>query len=333
MSVPQRITMVGNGGFGNAIAVLLARKGLPVTIWGNDAEYLEQCAATRSNPKYLPEVVLPETISHQPDLIKALDGADLVIQAVPTRHLRSVFEGARGNYDPQTPLVSLTKGIEQQTLKFPSEIIAECTGAHSVAVLSGPSMAEEIVRMKPASVTVAHENQALATNVQELCNTPYFRVYANTDRVGVELCGAVKNVIAIAAGISDGMGLGDNAKAALLARGMAELGRLAKSLGAKEETISGLAGIGDLFTTCASPFGRNRAFGERLGQGMSLDEATQASGGMVVEGVNTAQSLIALAEKQSVELPIAEAVHAVLYQGVSSKDALEALMTRELRHE
>jgi len=333
MQTTPRITVIGNGGFGTAIAVLLARKNLDVTIWGNNGEYLLECERVRENSRYLKGIALPQNLKFNANLDAAVKDADLIVQAVPTRHLRAVFADLNGVIPVETPVLSLTKGIENETLLFPSEIIAQLTGAQHVAVLSGPSMAEEIAKGQPASVTIAHEKAEIATFAQHLCNTSTFRVYANQDRVGVELGGAVKNVIAIAAGLSDGMGLGDNAKAALLARGMAELMRLGRALGALDETFSGLAGVGDLYTTCASPFGRNRGFGERLGKGMTIEEATEASGGMVVEGVNTAQSIIKLAAKHGVEMPIAESVHAVLYESIAPRDALQALMTRDLRHE
>ena len=333
MSKAQYISVIGNGSWGTALAIVWAKKGHPVTIWGHNTEYLKECEAARENTRYLPKHRLPDAISFQPDIAAAFEGSDVVVDAVPTRHLRAVFSGLKDSYPAQTPLVSLSKGIEKETLKFPSQILAEETGAETVAVLSGPTMAEEVVRGLPASVTLAHKKLRVAQELQHAFSTQSLRVYASDDPVGVELAGAAKNVIAIAAGLCDGMGLGDNAKAALMARGLNELRGLGRALGARDETFSGLSGVGDLYTTCASPYGRNRGFGERLGKGLSIEEAQDASQGMIVEGVDTAASIHQLARSEGVELPICEAVYSILYQEVAPRDALNELMSRDLKVE
>ena len=332
MSNSEHISIIGDGGWGTAIGVILASKGVSSTIWGHDAEHIERCRAEHVNVQFLPEVPLPDLIEFTASIDEAVRDATLFVNAVPTRYLRSVMKNFAGKFG-DVPVVSLTKGIENETLTLPCDIVTEVTGASTVAVLSGPTMAEEVARGMPASATIACDNLDVSRRIQEALSTDNFRLYASDDRIGVELGGAVKNVIAIAAGLCDGMKLGDNAKAAMLARGLAELRRLGAAMGARDETFSGLSGVGDLYTSCASPYGRNRGFGERVGKGMTPDEAVEASSGMIVEGVNTATSIHQLAAKKQVEMPICEAVYRIIHDSLPPADALRELLSRELRAE
>lgn len=329
----QSIVIIGNGGWGTAIAIALAGKDLAVTIWGHDATHLAECERERENRRFLPDVKIPKDVRFEHDPIKPVKDATLIVSAIPTRYLRSTIKRFKGAFDPNTPIVSVTKGIENDTLELPSAIIAYETDARTVAVLSGPTMAEEVARGLPSSATIACENIDVARAIQETMSTDSFRIYASDDRVGVELGGAAKNVIAIVAGLCDGMKLGDNAKAALLARGLAELRRLGAAKGARDETFAGLSGVGDLYTSCASPYGRNRGFGERVGKGMTPAKAIEASGGMIVEGVDTAKSIHQLAQRQGVEMPICEAVYRIVYENLLPAEALRRLLERGLRTE
>ena len=329
----RQIAVIGNGAWGCTVAALLAKGDCQVTLWGHDAEYLMECAATRENRRYLPGIKLPGALKHEPDIRAAVMEADLVTCAVPTRHLRSVFSQLHGQIGAQVRIVSLTKGIERESLRFPSVILSETLGVASVGALSGPSMAEEVALGLPASVTVAHRELAIARELQQIFSRDFFRVYASQDVVGVELGGAVKNVIAIAAGVCDGLKLGDNAKAALLSRGLAELRRLGQALSATDDSIFGLAGVGDLYTTCASPLGRNRGFGQRIGSGASVHDAIGTMGGHVVEGYDTALSMHRLAAARRIEMPICEVVYRMLYEGLEPREALVRLLARELRTE
>jgi glycerol-3-phosphate dehydrogenase (NAD(P)+) len=317
------------------MAAILARHGHTVALWGNNTAHLRECAAIHENRLYLPGIKLPDTIKYVEAAKDAVAGASLVLVAIPTRYIRTAMAGLSLSTGPRPDAVlSLTKGIEQHSLRFPSEIVQEETGfPGTVGVLSGPTMALEIAQHHPASITLAHPNAKLAEQLQGELATSTFRVYLSTDRLGVELAGAVKNVIAIAAGVADGMGLGDNAKAALLTRGLTELRRLGRTLGAVDETFMGLAGVGDLYTTCASPLGRNRGFGERLGRGMSPLEAQKDMGGKAVEGYDTAVSIHELAIKHRVEMPISAAVYKVIHLGWTPMAALRELLARDLRAE
>lgn len=332
MSVQGPVTIIGDGGWGTAVATVLCSKNLPVTIWGHDPAYLEEMAATRTNRLFLPGVQLPGSLRFEPDLERALAGAALVITAVPTKFLRSVVERCRGLVPPQVGVVSLTKGVEQETLLRPSEILAASMGAERIAVLSGPSHAEEVAHRRPTTVVVSSTDDALARQAQATLMTPFFRLYTSPDTVGVELGGAIKNVIALAAGICTGLELGDNAMAALLTRGLAEMTRLGVALGADARTFSGLSGMGDLVVTCTSPFGRNRAVGIQIGQGRSLEQIL-ASMEQVAEGVTTAVSARALARRSGVEMPIVEQVWRVLYEGRDPREGVTELMTRQPRPE
>lgn len=326
----KKVAMIGAGSFGTAVAVLLAQAGQHVALYSRRREFAEELAATRENSAFLPGVTLPPSITPTSEL-PSLAGFDWCFCAVPTRYIRETFEAFRGGYPPELPLVSLSKGIEQRSLLFPTQILHEATGALHSLTVSGPSHAEEVARGMP-TVVVSAGDESRAAALAELMSTPAFRVYHSTDLVGVELAGAAKNVVAIAAGIIDGLGLGDNAKAALLARGLAEVMRLGLALGAEERTFSGLSGIGDLYVTCSSKYGRNRAFGERIGRGED-PQAIIDSMEMVVEGYNTAAALNELAQRSGVEMPICQEVCNVIYEGASPAEALTRLMTRALKAE
>ncbi|MHC5082925.1 MAG: NAD(P)H-dependent glycerol-3-phosphate dehydrogenase [Planctomycetota bacterium] len=329
----KKITVIGNGGMGTVSAMLLCENGLDTTLWGHNAEELAKIAKAKENVIFLPGYPLPETLKYQADDAKALADADLLVSAVPCQFDRSVWARLKSHVPASVPVVSVTKGVENATLLRPSQLITEVLGPdHPVATLSGPTIADELAMKLPATATVACEDAALAQKIQTAFNTPMFRVYTNDDLIGVELAGAMKNVIAIAAGIIDGVGAGDNAKAALITRGLAEVQRLGLALGAKEKTFNGLSGLGDLVTTCISPKGRNRSFGDRLGQGMTVDQAINATH-CVVEGVPTCESIVGLAEKLNVEMPITQAIYAIIKGKMNVDQAIAALMSRQLKAE
>jgi glycerol-3-phosphate dehydrogenase (NAD(P)+) len=324
------VLIIGAGSFGTSIGVLLARAGNKVSLFARRPEFAAQLKAERENRTFLPGVKLPENLTPIYRL-EGLDACDWVFCAVPTRYIREQFEPLCDSYPKDTPLVSLSKGIEQGTLMFPTQILADCTGAKHLLTLSGPSHAEEIAAGKP-TVVVSAGDESRAQALAELVSTPTFRVYYSTDLAGVELSGAAKNVVAIAAGVLDGLEVGDNAKAALIARGLAEITRLGVAIGAEERTFSGLSGIGDLYVTCSSSLGRNLAFGRRIGQG-ETPEAIIESMEMVAEGYNTAKALLELATGKGVEMPICEEVCNVLYENADPREAVSRLMTRSLKAE
>jgi len=329
----EKITIIGDGAMGSICAMLLCEKALGVTIWGYDAEQLSEIEAERENIRFLPGHKLPEKLLFQSRDDKAMESARLIVSAVPCQFMRPIWQRLKAHVPHAVPIVSVTKGIENGTLLRPSEILTDVLGpAHPIAALSGPTIADEVAAKMPATASVASTDEALAKAVQAAFTTPYFRLYTNDDIVGVELAGAVKNVIAIAAGVIDGIRAGDNAKAALVSRGLAEIKRLGLAMGAKEKTFAGLSGLGDLITTCISPKGRNRSFGERIGKGLSAPVALAATDS-VVEGVSTCESVLALAKRYNIEMPITEAVHSVLVEEKSVKTAIHNLMTRQLKAE
>ena len=318
---------------GTVCAMLLCEKALNVTMWGYDPVQLKQIEQSRENIKFLPGYKLPASLKFEPDEARILTGSELIVSAVPCQFARSVWLRLKKYTDPAAVIVSVTKGIENQTLLRPSEILSEVLGSNITAVaLSGPTIADELARHLPATATAACADEEIAKKVQHTFTSARFRVYRNTDIVGVELSGAVKNVIAIAAGIIDGIGAGDNAKAALLARGLKEIKLLGLAMGAKEDTFSGLSGLGDLVTTCISPKGRNRSFGQRIGAGLGVEKALSATES-VVEGVATCKSVVSLARRYDIEMPITEAVYSILFTGKTVRQALEELMLRELKAE
>lgn len=324
----MRIAVLGNGGFGSAMAVTLARAGHSICLWGHDAEYTASIAATRENPRYLAGVRLPDVIEVTADAAAALEGAEVVLVAVPTQHVRAVVSSMVDRLGGGAPVVSLAKGLEQSTGQRPSEILGEVLGSpERVYVLSGPSHAEEIAHGQPTTVVVAGAGDERLLALQAALQTERFRVYRNGDLLGVELCGALKNVMALAAGIADGLGYGDNAKAAILSRGIVEMQRYGLACGADPQTFFGLAGVGDLAVTAFSRHGRNRAFGERIGKGETLQQALSSSP-KVAEGVWTAKVVDAASRQRGVEMPIAVAVARVLYDELPPEDAVRALMER-----
>lgn len=327
------IAVLGDGAWGTAVALVLAKKPEQhVRLWSAREENGRTLQQRRENVRYLPGVAIPETITLTIDLIEATDRADLWVLAVPTVYLRATLEQIRNQVEPGPPVVSLAKGIERRTFLRPSQIIREVLGVERVAILSGPSHAEEVAREMPATVVVAGEDGGLAQWVQELFRTERFRVYTNLDPVGVELAGALKNVIGLAAGICEGLGLGDNARAALLTRGMVEMTRFGVALGALPQTFSGLAGIGDLITTCISPHGRNRQVGLRLARGEKLSRIQQTMP-QVAEGVYTTESVYQRALQMGVDMPITAEVYRVLYEDKDPRRAVDDLMTRDPKRE
>ena len=329
----QKIAVLGAGSWGTALAVWLASRGHAVTLWGHDPAHVRCLRETGTNDKYLPGVALPPSIALADDLTAA-DGADLVVFVTPSRALREVAGQVRERVQlaSSTTLLSCTKGIEYGTGARMSEILAGCLPGHAIAVLSGPSHAEEVARQSPAAIVVGCERSEIAARLQSIFTAGALRAYTSDDIAGIELGGALKNIFAIAAGVSDGLGFGDNAKAALVTRCLAELVRLGVQLGGRRETFQGLSGIGDLMVTCFSQHSRNRKVGERLGQGETL-EAIEASMSMVAEGVPTARSAFAHARKLGVETPVLDQVYAVLYEKRSPEKAWRGLFLREPKPE
>ncbi len=329
----MRIAILGNGGFGTAMALTRERAGHDVSLWGHDTDYTRAIATTRENPRYLAGVRLPDAIEVSDDPAAALRDASAVLVAVPTQHVRGVVSGMTSQLPADAPVVSLAKGLEQATGKRPSEILTDVLGdGERVYVLSGPSHAEEIAHGQPTTVVVAGADGARLRDLQGALQTDRFRVYRNGDLLGVELCGALKNVMALAAGITDGLGYGDNAKAAILSRGLVEMQRYGLACGADPQTFFGLAGVGDLAVTAFSKHGRNRAFGERIGRGETLQQAL-ASSPKVAEGVWTSKVLDESSRALGVEMPIAAAVARVLFEELPPEQAVSALMERDPKAE
>ncbi|REJ74958.1 MAG: NAD(P)-dependent glycerol-3-phosphate dehydrogenase [Planctomycetota bacterium] len=331
--MPQSTTILGSGAMATACAVLLAEHpGQSVTIWARNPDYARDIDAHRENRRLLAGIKLPEQIRVTADIEEAVNGADTLVVAIPTEFLRESLTNIAPTLKQNRPVISVVKGIENETFLRPSQIIEEVLGSRAVVALCGPSHAEEIGRRLPASVVAASGDIGLARRVQEMFTTDRFRVYTNPDLIGVELAGALKNIIAIAAGICDGLDYGDNAKSALMTRGIVEMTRFGTSLGAESATFWGLAGIGDLITTCISPYGRNRMVGERLGGGESLTTIRESMDA-VAEGVNTTRSVQNMADQRGVEMPITWEVHQVLFDGKSPEQATESLMLRPPRDE
>jgi glycerol-3-phosphate dehydrogenase (NAD(P)+) len=328
----DRALILGGGGWGTALALVLNERGVQVRIAVHDAAYAKEMAATRRNSRYLPGVELPERIAISSDVAAAGDEG-IVLAVVPSQYLRATLERGKKSLTAQRRIyVSATKGIEQETLKRPTEIVREVLGDVPLVVLSGPSHAEEVARRMPTTVVAASADRGIGLRIQDLLNTERFRVYTNADPLGVELGGALKNVVSIAGGIVDGLGFGDNTKAALLTRGVVEMARLGTALGAQRDTLFGLAGIGDLITSCISPHGRNRAVGIRIGRGEQVADIV-ASMKQVAEGVKTSAAVHALAKRHSIEMPICEQVYAVLHEGKDPSRAVRDLMARQLKDE
>ncbi|MEE9311255.1 MAG: NAD(P)H-dependent glycerol-3-phosphate dehydrogenase [Planctomycetota bacterium] len=324
------VLIVGAGSWGTAVGIVLASKGEDVHLFTRSSDFAAQLNANRRNDKYLANAALPESLTAISE-VTDLSIYDWCFCAVPTRFIREQFSLFKDLWPSDLPVVSLSKGIERETLKFPTQVLGEVLNTPHTLALTGPSHAEEVAAGLPAA-TVSAGDPAHAESLAKFCSRGVFRVYHVSDLAGVELAGAAKNVIAIAAGIIDGLKFGDNTKAALLARGLAEIVRLGNAIGANERTFSGLSGVGDLYATCASPHGRNRAFGVRVGEGEN-PSAVVESMTMVVEGYNTAAALKQLAKQHKVEMPITEAVCEVIYNNADPREAVERLMTRQLRAE
>ena len=333
----KNISIIGDGGMGTVLGMLLATKGITTRIWGYDRRQLEQIAHDRENKKFLSGYKLPQELEFEHDDKRIMSGVDLIVSAVPCQFMRQIWNRLKERVPEGVPIVSVAKGIENDTLLRPTEILAEILPSarkDRLAVLSGPTIADELARRLPATACSASQDESLATEIQHTFsdNVPWFRVYTNTDIVGVELAGAMKNVIAIAAGIIDGAGAGDNAKAALLTRGLEEIKRLGITMGARPQTFSGLTGLGDLVTTCISPTGRNRSFGERIGKEQTIQQA-QGANESVVEGIATCESVVALAKRYDVEMPITQAIYKVLFESKPVQIAIADLMKRRLKAE
>lgn len=328
----NRVTILGAGGMGTALAVLLARSGHAVRLWGRDPSRTESMGRSRENARHLPGIAIPEDVVITCDPRQACERAELLVVAIPSGFLRVTLRGLAGSMASGTPVLSVVKGIERETFARPSQIIVETLGSRPVAILSGPSHAEEFARGLPASVVVASTDADLGTQVREAFMSDTFRVYLNSDPLGVELAGALKNIMGIAAGICDGLAFGDNAKAALLTRGLVEFARFAEQLGARATTFWGLAGVGDALTTCYSPHGRNRRVGVEIGRGRQLAEV-QAGMNDVAEGITTTRSVHEQALTLGVEMPITAEVHAILFEGKPPREAVGALMLRDPKFE
>ncbi|MYR40484.1 NAD(P)H-dependent glycerol-3-phosphate dehydrogenase [Streptomyces sp. SID5910] len=330
----SRVAVYGAGSWGTAFSAVLADAGREVTLWGRRAELVDAINATGVNGDYLPGVQLPRGVRATTDPAEAAREADIAVLAVSAQYARPLLDEWRELWAPRTVFVSLMKGVELGTNRLMSEVIAETTGAgpDRIAVLSGPNLAREIVHRKPAASVVACADEGTAAFVQDACHTPYFRPYTNHDVVGCELGGAIKNVIALAVGVTDGMGFGDNAKAALVTRGLAEATRLGEAMGADPLTLAGLAGMGDLVATCSSTLSRNHSFGYRLGQGLTVDEARELTK-QTAEGVASCEAIQALGHRHAVELPITEAVVDIIHGGQDPKDVVEVLMSRATKPE
>lgn len=328
----NKICFIGGGSFGTALAIVLGNKGYEVSIWARNEEVVKEINQKRTNTKYLQDVTIPVGVDAYTDLEKAIEGAEVVILSVPSHMIRTMSKEIAKYIDEKAIVVNIAKGIEEGSLKRLSEVIEEELPHNHVVVFSGPSHAEEVARNIPTTVVVSGKNMDSASIIQDLFMTPYLRVYTNDDLIGVEVGGAVKNIIAFAAGILDGIGYGDNAKAALMTRGMSEIIRVGEKLGGKKETFYGLTGMGDLIVTCTSNHSRNRRAGILVGQGYSASEASEKVG-MVVEGIKAIRAFYALKEKYDVTMPITDSLYKGVYEDLDPKKAIEMLMTREKKHE
>ncbi len=329
-----RITVMGAGSWGTAFALVLADAGNEVRLWGRRAELCEAITRTHENPDYLPGIALPASLVATADPVEALEGAQVVVLAVPSQQLRVNLGDWGHAIADDAVLVSLMKGVELGTHKRMSEVVAELTGAgpERIAVVTGPNLAKEIARREPAAAVVACEDLAVAEELQRLCHTAAFRPYTNTDVIGCELGGTTKNIIGLAVGVCQGLGFGDNTKASVITRGLAETARLGVAIGADPVTFSGLAGMGDLVATCSSPLSRNRTFGEKLGQGLSVEEI-MAQTRQVAEGVKSCQSVAELAALHGVDMPIVEHVAALVDGRMNPEELVRALIAREAKPE
>mgnify|MGYP001158301644 CR=1 FL=1 len=328
----SQVAIIGDGQMGLVLADALFSKGMNVTIWSPFEDSAVSLKETKQSPR-LPSFTLPAEVDVTSDSRSALSGADIAINAIPTQFIRKVWSKLKGDVPREIPIGCVAKGVEIDTLLLPTQVLQEVLEVlHPICVLSGPTIATELAEKQPAVLVASSTDISTAAIFQDLFDVSWLRLYTHNDPLGVEIAGALKNVIAIAAGICDGMQLGDNAKSAMLSRGLAEISRLGVSMGAQLETFFGIAGVGDLATTCFSPHGRNRTCGERLGKGESL-ESIESTMGSVVEGVPTTKAVRMLANNHKVEMPISEAMYQVLYESLNLQDAINLLMNRDQKEE
>ncbi len=328
----KNILVVGDGGWGTTLAIHLHRQGYNVTLWGAFPKYVKFLQKTRENIKFLPGIKIPKNITLSNDLECAINQSDLIVLAVPSQFLKDILRKIRKYNVEKKSFLSVVKGIDQKSLKRMSEIVHKELGSIKLAVLSGPTIAMEVARKIPSTAVIASKKINFAKKLQKIFNSNTFRIYTNSDIIGIELGGSIKNIIAIACGVCDGLGFGTNTKAAILARGLAEMSRLGKKLGAKTKTFAGLAGLGDLVTTCFSPKSRNRFVGEQLGKGKRLDQI-MSSMEMVAEGVPTAKGVYALSKKHNVSMPITTEIFNILYKNKKALIAVKNLMGRKTKSE
>jgi glycerol-3-phosphate dehydrogenase (NAD(P)+) len=335
----SRVAVIGAGAWGTGLSIVLGRRGgHQIALWAHEKEVRESISARRVNELFLPEQSIPETVSPTGSLQEALHQAEIVVSVMPSQHCRNLFQQMRPHLRTGMLFVSATKGLEESSLRRMTEVISEVVTSGNgfsprIAALSGPSFAKEVARGDPTAITVASQDAELAETVQREFSDPRFRVYTNDDVAGVELGGALKNVIAIAAGVCDGLGLGHNSVAALITRGLAEMTRLAVACGGRRETMAGLAGLGDLVLTCTGGLSRNRSVGVELGRGRKLSEIIAGMHGAVAEGVFTTQAAIGLARAREVEMPITEQMDAILHHAKAPADAIRDLMARSGKSE
>ncbi len=333
------IAVIGAGAWGTGLAIVLGRKGSHrVRLWAHEVDVCESINRKRVNERFLPGRQIPDTVSATNDLHSALEGAQIVVSVMPSQHCRKLFEQMKENIAPDAIIVSATKGLEEGSLQRMTEVIGQVlckneSGGPAVGALSGPSFAQEVARGDPTAITIASQDAALLRTVQQEFSDASFRVYTNTDVIGVELGGALKNIVAIAAGICDGLGLGHNSVAALITRGLAEMTRLTVACGGRADTMAGLAGLGDLVLTCTGGLSRNRSVGVALGRGEKLPDIIASMHGMVAEGVFTTTAAVGLAETRGVEMPLTEQMHAILHHAKSPQAAIRELMARSGKSE
>jgi glycerol-3-phosphate dehydrogenase (NAD(P)+) len=328
----KNLSIIGGGSWGTALAIVLAPRFSRVKLWVFEAELAERMAAVRINDVYLPDCPIPTNVDVTSDLSRALDGAEIVISVMPSHLARGLYQRMLPNLNESTMFVSATKGLENHSLMRVTEVVSEVVRTSRVAVISGPSFAREVARFEPTAVVAASTEPGLAETLQAAFSGPTFRVYTSSDPIGVEIGGSIKNVVAIGAGVLHGMGLGHNAMAALITRGLAEMTRLAVAMGGKAQTLSGLAGLGDLVLTCTGDLSRNRTVGIELARGRKLEEIV-SSMKMVAEGIKTTNAAVDLAARYAVDMPIAGQMFQMLHAGTSPQEAIRCLMERSLKEE
>jgi glycerol-3-phosphate dehydrogenase (NAD(P)+) len=335
----SRIAIIGAGAWGTGLAIVLGRRGdHEVRLWAHESEVCESIARRRMNDPFLPGLLIPQNVRPTNSLQEALDAAEIVVGVMPSHHCRAIFEKLCSYIDSSMLLVSATKGLENGTLLRMTEVVSQLVSARHgfiprVGALSGPTFAREVARGDPTAITIASQDAHLPSTIQREFSGPTFRVYSNDDLIGVELGGALKNIVAIAAGICDGLGLGHNSVAALITRGLAEMTRLVVACGGRPQTMAGLAGLGDLVLTCTGGLSRNRSVGVELGKGRKLPDIIAGMHGMVAEGVFTTGAAVELANRYRVEMPITQQMHAILDGGKSPREAIQELMSRSSKRE